>query len=131
VPSALPEGWQIYKTGNISIGIASGWTKYDPGYTMPGGNKENVWLSPPNNAILVVAANEACVCMLGCSGGNGGKGAKEMGLWIDYRTNALSHKRFTGTPEYFKVGRPVRQGWWVGWMIMGKMISSNQVVLKL
>lgn len=63
IPGALPEGWQTYKSGNISIGIAPEWTKYDPGFTYSG-----VWFSLPNNATLLISANDACVCTLGCGG---------------------------------------------------------------
>ena len=63
VPGALPEGWQNYESGNISIGIAPDWTKHDPGFEYTG-----VWFRLPNNAALLVGVNKSCVCGLGCGG---------------------------------------------------------------
>ncbi len=63
VPGALPEGWHIYQSGSISIGIPPGWTKYDPGFEYTG-----AWFRLPNNATLLVGMNKSCVCELGCGG---------------------------------------------------------------
>ncbi len=74
-PGALPEGWQIYKSGSISIGIAPEWQEYNP----PAGiDDAAAWLSLPGNATLLVAKEMVGVCGLG----NGAEAAEiQQCLW--------------------------------------------------
>lgn len=61
-PGALPEGWQIYNSGNISIGIAPEWEEYNH----PAGIEDTgAWLSLPNNATLAVSSGPVGICGLG------------------------------------------------------------------
>ncbi len=62
---SLPEGWQLYKIGNFSIGMAPGWTNYDPGYSLGMKYYETVGFNLPNGATLFIGEEDVGVCGLG------------------------------------------------------------------